>query len=685
MHDLTFLQDLAFVMAISAVIIIVCQRLHLPVVLGYIIAGVIMGPHTPPYSLVKDLHSINIMSELGIIFLLFSIGLEFSLTKLMKVGLVAVFAATVEILLMIFIGYYLGRAFGWKFMDSLFLGAILSISSTTIIAKVLMEMKIMKEEFSQVILGILIIEDLLAIVIIALLSGIASTGSLELGEIGFAMFRVSAFITLILLGGFLFVPRLLRYLERFDSMEMLIVTVLGLCFAVSLAAAKSGFSVALGSFLIGAIIAETKYAQDVIHKMEPIRDMFTAIFFVSVGMLIDPALLVKLWVPILLISLVTIIGKVVSCSFATFLTGYNSDTALKVGLGLAQIGEFSFIIARQGEGTNVTSSFLYPLAVSVSSITTLTTPLLIKNATPIVWFLERITPKPLATVLQLYTSWLKKIGGIRSHKRTVIFDGLKTAVPRLAFYALISAIFLYGLSYFQSRFHFLSSGAWWIVAGILVFPPFIGFVYALDRLLWNVIILNIIRSRSELDRDIEVNRNFHNAFRFFMVLGAGFLFITVGASFLPRIPLALAVAGLVLISGLFLWSSIRRVHERIERTVLSVFDNTEIGEKKNKRAAAHDELVKLIHKQYPWRVETLDFLLPFKESGVNQSIRDLNLRKLTGTTIVSIYRGDESIPNPAPETKLQPGDVLLLMGDMEQIQAAAALLKQKMKEPPTFD
>lgn len=681
MHELVFLQDLALVMVISAIIMIFCQRFHLPVVLGYIIAGMIIGPHTPPFPLVKDLHSIHILSELGVIFLLFSIGLEFSLSKLMKVGLVAIFAATMEIILMIFIGYQLGRAFGWNYMDSLFLGAILSISSTTIIAKVLFEMKKVKEEFSQVILGILIIEDLLAIVIIALLSGIASTGSLEIRETAVAMFKVSAFITLTLLGGFLIVPRLLRYLSRSEDSEMMVITVLGLCFAVSLAAAKFGFSVALGAFLVGAIIAETKQAKDIIHKMEPIRDMFTAIFFVSVGMLINPSLLMQLWLPILVITLVTIVGKVTSCSLATFLTGYNSVTSLKVGLGLAQIGEFSFIIARQGESANVTSSFLYPLAVSVSSITTLTTPFLIKNATPIIRVLNRSIPKPLATVLNLYTSWLQKIGGIRSEKKTVILEGIKTALPRLFFYALLAGIVLYGLSHFQNRYEFLSTGYWWAAAGILVFLPFIGFVYTLDRLMWNVLFLNLIRSRSELDRDKDVNRIFHNAFRFVMVLGAGFFFLILGSSFLPRMPLTLAVGGLVLISGLFLWSSIRRVHERIEKMVLGVFDN-QAPDKFKENMDAHDELVKLIHKQYPWSVETLDFMVPFKESALNQSIRDLNLRKLTGTTIVGIYRSEESIPNPSPEIRLLPGDVLLLMGDMEQIKAATDFLQKKAKEKP---
>ncbi len=395
MHELTLLQDMAVVMAISAAVVVLFYRLRLPVVLGYIVAGIIIGPHTPPFPLVRDMESVKTLSELGVIFLLFGIGLEFSFTKLLKVGVVSFIAATIEILLMLGVGFLLGRLFGWNRMDSIFLGAILSISSTTIIAKVLLEMGKLNEVFAQVILGILVIEDILAIIIIALLSGFASTGGLTLSAAGIAAIRVIVFIAGTLLLGRWVVPRILQYLERYQSGELLGVTVLGICFGVSLLAAQLGFSVALGAFLIGAVMAETPQAQAIIHRIEPIRDMFTAIFFVSVGMLLEPKLLIDFAWPIAIVTVVTIVGKVASCSFATLLTGHNPYVALQVGLGLAQIGEFSFIIARLGETTQVTSSFLYPLAVSVSVLTTLTTPLLMRQVEGISGLLVRLSPKRL--------------------------------------------------------------------------------------------------------------------------------------------------------------------------------------------------------------------------------------------------------------------------------------------------
>lgn len=680
MDQIYFLQDMAIVMAVSAVIMIFCQRFRLPVVLGYILAGFFIGPHTPPFPLITDLHSIHTLSELGVIFLLFSIGLEFSLPRLAKVGIVSFIAASLEIILMIWIGYTLGRAFGWSPIDSIFLGAILSISSTTIIAKILLEKKIIQEKFAQVILGILVIEDLLAIIIIALLSGIAASGSLEMHEVAVAMLKVMSFVLAVLFFGLLLVPRILRYISRFNNSEMLVITVLGLCFGVSFAAAKFGFSVALGAFLIGAIIAETQQVREIIHKMEPLRDMFTAIFFVSVGMLISPEILVRFWSPILIITVVTVLGKVFSCSFATFLTGYRGETALKVGLGLAQIGEFSFIIARQGDATGVTSAFLYPIAVSVSAITTLTTPFLMDNTPSITHFFTRVIPKPLQTFFYLYTAWFEKLGGVRSERSTMIREGLRFYLPRLFFYVASALALFYGLSIVQTRFHLFPGNTYWIAAGVTILPLFTGFVYTLDRILWNVLFLNLIGAREEMIHAEDAHRTLHNAFRFFMVFNAGIIFLVVGSRFLPRLPLFMAVASLLVISGLYLWGSARKLHERMEKLVLGIFDK-EKPEPQVQNTPVYENLVRLIREEYPWDVTTEDFLLPYKESAVNQTLKNLRLRSETGTSVVAIYRDTESLVNPSPEAKLLPGDVLLLMGDPDQIKKATQYLSRKVKEP----
>lgn len=678
----TLIQDLAIVMVVSALIMVCCRQFKLPLVLGYIMTGAIIGPNTPPLPLIQNLENIYTLSELGIIFLLFSIGLEFSFKKLFKVGAVSLFAASFEILLMIWVGFSLGRSFGWSSMDSIFLGAILSISSTTIIAKILLDLKIVNEKFAQVSLGILIVEDLIAIVIIALLSGVAITGHFTLAQGAVAALKVIAFVIGLVFVGFLTVPRALKYLSQTGNSEMLLIAVLGLCFGSSLLAAQLGFSVALGAFLIGAIIAETPQSNDVIKHMGPIRDMFTAVFFVSVGMLIEPSVIWEYRMAILLITLVTILGKVTSRFIAIFLMGYEPPTAFKVGLGLAQIGEFSFIIASLGLSTHVTSHFLYPIAVAVSAITTLTTPFLMQNSESIIRSVKRITPRPLVTFSNFYTTWAEQIRETRIHseKKSHVFTMLRQDLIRLAFYAVAGCVMVTltvnAGPRFQSQYPFL----YWTGVSILALPILIGSAYTLDHSLWHSLFLNLIPIRKS-EQFNETQKTLHRTFRFLVVFFTGLVFIALGSVFYANFPWAEALGGLLLMSALLLWDTARKVHGRLEQTILSVFDQ-EKPLKPEEQNSVRDELVRLITDKYPWEVEMQDFMLPYQECGINQSIHDLGLRHETGVSIVSIYRASGALPNPSPSVILQPGDVLLLIGNSDQLKKAVVFLKNKIRQPP---
>ena len=414
-HDVSFLQDLAIVMIVAGLVTIVFHRLKQPVVLGYILAGVIIGPHTPPLPLIANDETIQTLSELGIIFLMFSLGLEFSLRKLKEVGATAFIGATMAILVMLCAGYSLGQAFGWSSIDSIFLGAILSISSTTIVVKALAELGLTKKPFAQLIFGVLIVEDILAIVMIALLSGFATTGSFAVADVGITVIKLGSFLGILLVAGLILVPRLLNYVARFKSNEMLLITVLGLCFGVSGLAVRLGYSVALGAFLIGAVIAEARQIARIEMLLEPLRDMFSAVFFVSIGLLIDPVLLVRYAGPILVITAVVVVGQVFSCSLGVFLAGHDRQTSLRVGMGLAQIGEFSFIIATLGMSLKVTSGFLYPIAVAVSALTTLTTPYLIKNSDSVIEWFDRAAPLPVKRWLDFYTRWTSELAEGERH------------------------------------------------------------------------------------------------------------------------------------------------------------------------------------------------------------------------------------------------------------------------------
>ena len=414
-HDVSFLQDLAIVMIVAGLVTIVFHRLKQPVVLGYILAGVIIGPHTPPLPLIANEGTIQTLSELGIIFLMFSLGLEFSLRKLKDVGATAFIGATMAILVMLCAGYSLGQAFGWSSIDSIFLGAILSISSTTIVVKALAELGLTKKPFAQLIFGVLIVEDILAIVMIALLSGFATTGSFAVADVGITVIKLGSFLGILLVAGLILVPRLLNYVARFKSNEMLLITVLGLCFGVSGLAVRLGYSVALGAFLIGAVIAEARQIARIEMLLEPLRDMFSAVFFVSIGLLIDPVLLVRYAGPILAITAVVVVGQVFACSLGVFLAGHDRQTSLRVGMGLAQIGEFSFIIATLGMSLKVTSGFLYPIAVAVSALTTLTTPYLIKNSDSVIEWFDRAAPLPVKRWLDFYTRWTSELAEGERH------------------------------------------------------------------------------------------------------------------------------------------------------------------------------------------------------------------------------------------------------------------------------
>ncbi len=450
MHAAGFIQDLAIVMLIAAVMTLLFHRFKQPVVLGYILAGVIIGPHTPPFQLINDEHTINILADLGIIFLLFTLGLEFSLKKLMNVGPTALLGAIAEIAVMMWAGYQIGMYFEWGTMNAIFLGAMLSVSSTTIIIKVLDDLGMKREHFAELIFGILIIEDILAIGMIALLSAISITGEVHTKAIFSTLGKLSLFMLVALIIGILVVPRLLAFVARYKSNEMLLITVLGLCFGFCLLVIKLDYSMALGAFVIGAIIAESRQINIIERIIEPIRDMFSAVFFVAIGLLFDPKILLEYTGPIVLITVVVVVGKLFACGTATFIAGHGTRTSMRVGMGLSQIGEFSFIIAALGQTLKVTSDFLYPIAVAVAAVTSLLTPYLIQWAGPLTRKLGHIMPTQMVYIGQLYTMWLQNIQpqGDNALRARII---RRIVIQVFINLALVTAIFLIG-NVFLSNF-----------------------------------------------------------------------------------------------------------------------------------------------------------------------------------------------------------------------------------------
>jgi CPA2 family monovalent cation:H+ antiporter-2 len=671
MHSIDFLQDLAVVMITAGIVTVIFHRLKQPVVLGYIAAGVIIGPHTPPYAFINDEAAINTLSELGVILLMFSLGLEFSLRKLTKVGVPALIAAVLEILLLFWVGYEIGRFFDWPLLDSIFLGAMLSMSSTTVIIKVLGELGKMKERFAQLIFGILIIEDILGIAMIALLSGIAMTGRLTVGEVGMTLGKLSIFLAVTLVAGLIFVPRLVSYVARFKSNEMLIVSVLGLCFGFSLLAEKLGYSVALGAFVIGALIAEAREMHRVETLLEPVRDMFSAIFFVSIGLLIDPRMLVTYWQPILAITIAVVVGKVLTCSFGAFVGGNDLRTSLRVGMGLAQIGEFSFIIASLGLTLNVTSGFLYPIAVAVSAVTTLVTPYLIRSADGLVSWFDRAAPKPLVNALEIYTRWVGQFG---SQRHTSMARRLtRRWLSQIALNAVLVAAVFIGAVLLERR-----QPAWlrdlgigeeglkavlWLAAMILSLPMLIASFRKLQALGMMIAETRVTEAAAG-ERTAAIRAIVAQVVPAAGVIILGLLVLVLSSTLLPTFNVMIVLLGVLACITWLLWRAFIRVYSQAQAALQETF-----AQKPVRHGEAPPSLPSLLREADLERVQ-----IRANSPAIGKLIRELELRSRTGASIVGIERNGSNIINPGPDEEIQLADQLLLIGTRTQLDLARAAL-----------
>jgi monovalent cation:H+ antiporter-2, CPA2 family len=671
MHSVAFLQDLAVVMIVAGLVTILFHRLKQPVVLGYILAGVIIGPHTPPYALIHDEATINTLSELGVILLMFSLGLEFSLRKLTRVGVPALMAALLEILLLFWVGYQVGRFFAWPLLDSIFLGAMLSMSSTTIIIKVLGELGKMKERFAQLIFGILIIEDILGVAMIALLSSIAMTGRLRASDVGLTLGKLAVFLAVTLVAGLLVVPRLIGYVARFRSNEMLIITVLGLCFGVSLLAAKLGYSVALGAFVIGAVIAEARELHRVETLLEPVRDMFSAIFFVAIGLFIDPQVLLAHWQPVLVITLAVIVGKVLTCSFGAFVGGNDTRTSLRVGMGLAQIGEFSFIIASLGVSLKVTSDFLYPIAVAVSAISTLLTPYLIRSADGAVSWFDRVAPRHIVRTLALYTNWVGQLGQRQSSLATKLIR--KWAAQMALNVALITAVFI--AAAFVGRrptdwMHRVSPDEeWlkamlWLAAAILSLPMFIATsrkLQALGLLIAELKVKEVVAG----EHTTAIRTVVAQVIPISGTVIQGLYIIILSSALLPSFKVMLALLVLAALISWLLRRSFIKVYSKAQAALQETFAHPPAPRPHEPPAA----LPRMLREA---DLETLS--ITAQSTATGKLIRELELRTRTGATIVAIERKGVNLLNPSADEELQAGDQVLLLGHREQLDAARKIL-----------
>jgi monovalent cation:H+ antiporter-2, CPA2 family len=668
MTESVLVRDLAVVLAIGAAVTAAFHRAHQPAVLGYLLAGMVIGPHTPPFALIRDPHSIETLAELGMILLLFSIGLETSLRKLRRVGGVALLGAALEVPVMIGLGYSAATLIGWSRMDGLFLGAILSVSSTTIIVRALMELGLTRERFARIILGILIVEDLAAIVMLVLLTGLVQAGDVGASDLVRTLAAVGAFVVFLSVAGLLVVPRLVGAMAALPSREVLTVGALGLCFGCAMLAAELGFSTALGAFLIGAVIAESRHVHEVEQRIEPIRDMFSAVFFVAVGLQIDPVAIVRNLPLVIGLSALTIFGKTVTCALATMLAGYPAPTALRVGLGMGQIGEFSFIIANLGHEAGVVSSFLYPITVAVSAVTTLTTPYQIRYAEPIARWLARLTPEMAKRFVGFYDEQLG-VATIQLRRWRIPREAVRPLAG-----ALLASILLVTLlaaarigmriardratrPLFEHDLEMLIA----VGCGVIALPLIVS--------LWKRASEIAGAIAAGFARGATGRRVISETFRFTFVLVFAGAFLGIAAPLMPSGVALVAALALVALATVLFWRAVLRIQVRAEDVLRNAFA-AERADADETSSDPQRRLVELASERYPFELVMEDVVLPLHPTAVNCSIRKLGLRSQTGATIAAIYRDEEAIVNPEPESPLRPGDVVVLIGSRAQVERA---------------
>lgn len=426
--------DLALILICAGAMTLLFKSLKQPIVLGYIVAGFLASPNMPYMPSVHDMHGIHLWSEIGVIFLLFALGLEFSFKKILKMGAAPIIAAIAIILAMMYVGACTGELFGWSKMDCIYLGGMLAMSSTTIIFKAFDDMGLRKERFAGLVLSVLIIEDILAIVLMVMLSTLAVSKEFEGEQMLGSILQLALYLILWFTVGIYFIPMILRKLKRLMNEETLLITALALCFGMVVAASAAGFSAAFGAFVMGSILSETVEAKKIEHLVSPVKNLFGAIFFVSVGMMVDVALIVEYIVPILCIIAAIMVGHTLLSTCGFLLSGQSLKTSMQCSFSLTQIGEFAFIIATLGTSLHVTSDFLYPIVVAVSVFTTFTTPYMIRLAEPAYNVAARLLPR----------KWIVRLERNTDEKEEKVANELQQlwsrAFKRFVFVLLINSV-----------------------------------------------------------------------------------------------------------------------------------------------------------------------------------------------------------------------------------------------------
>ena len=657
------IQDLALILISAGIMTLIFKKLGQPLVLGYIVAGFIASPHFAFTPSVIDAASIHVWSDIGVIFLLFALGLEFSFKKIVKAGGPAIITTLTIIFGMILLGFLVGSAFGWSKMDALFLGGMICMSSTTIIYKAFEDLGLSKNKFAGLVMSVLILEDILAVVLMVVLSTVSVSSNFEGGELVKSILKLVFFLVLWLLVGIYLIPLILRKTRSLMNDETLLVVALGLCFLMVVVAAQTGFSAAFGAFIMGSILAETLEAEHIERLVKPVKDLFGAIFFVSVGMMVDPAMIAQYWLPILIITLTVIVGQPLFAMAGVLLSGQPLKTAVQSGFSLSQIGEFSFIIATLGVSLGVTSDFLYPIVVAVSVVTIFLTPYMIRLAEPAYALLYRNLPEKTRTLLDNYAEsaapregkdnqWKQYLGLIL--RTTLLYSILCIAVCALGFGLLVPLAEKW------------IPGVWaHVVSAVVLITAMAPFLRAI------MIKHNKSDSFQQLWADSRANRApLVASIVLRILLAAGFIFYVLARLFHFSVLLILLLAvGLIVFLVFNRWT--KQYSRRLENTFLT-------------NLRAKDMRAEYLGKKTPEYASRLldkdlhlaDFDIPPEVEWAGSTLRDRNFGQRYGVHVVSILRGNKRINIPNASEHLFPYDHIQVIGTDKDLEAFGLALKR---------
>lgn len=646
--------DLSMILIVASMVTILFKRLKQPLVLGYIVAGFLAGPHMPYMPTVGDKETVEVWSQIGVIFMMFSLGLEFSFKKIVKMGMAPIIASLCIMSCMMGVGCGVGRLFSWSNMNCLFLGGMLAMSSTTIIYKAFDDLGLQTKKFAKGVMSVLILEDILGILLMVVLSALAVSQRLEGGELIISLFKLGFFLLLWFVVGIYMIPLFLKKNSKFINSETLLIVSVGLCFALVVLASKAGYSPAFGAFMMGSIMAETIEAERIEHAIGSVKDLFGAIFFVSVGMLVDPHILAEYWLPIIVITLAIILGQSILGSLSFIISGQDLKSGMQSGFAMAQIGEFAFIIAQLGQDKGVTSNYLYPVVVAVSIITTFLTPYMIKAAAPASFIMDKHIPQRLKLSIERRSERsIQKRNieekNLREVWKTILMELLQqTVVYMVVTIAIIMISLPTVLLTCRSIFGHWVGNAVCGVLTLLFISPFI--------------------------RAIVMRKNHSEEFKFLINSGQNQFYLVILTIFVRFLLAASAVyyilnylspyrwywhilVSLLLVIAMCSNRRIKLISIRIERTF-----RQNLGRRDFFAQQQNDELA------YARRLQGRDLhivrlTVPQESLWSGKTLAELNFGRADNILVAAVVRGNIHINIPNGNVMLFPNDIIEVVGD----------------------